>query len=49
MGGPVCSPEELGCYPQGKEEHLKGLKQPFTTKFACVEDGVERDETRDRL
>lgn len=37
---------ELGFCPQGREEHLKSLKQPFPTKFSCMEDGVERDETR---
>lgn len=37
---------ELGFCRQGREEHLKGLKQPFPTKFLGMEDGVERDETR---
>ena len=46
MRGPACYAKEAGLYPQGKEEHLKDLKQPDVMKCACVEDPVERDETR---
>lgn len=42
----MCSAGELGLYLHGKEKHLKDLEEVFMTNFACVEDEVERNETR---